>query len=29
MSIAPVVRTVDVKASPNRAFELFTTRMGR
>jgi uncharacterized protein YndB with AHSA1/START domain len=29
VSIAPVVRTVDVKASPPRAFELFTSRMGR
>src|SRR5271165_5464963 len=27
MSIAPIVRTVQVKASPARAFELFATRM--
>ena len=28
MSIAPLVRKVEVKAAPARAFELFTTRMG-
>jgi uncharacterized protein YndB with AHSA1/START domain len=28
MSIAPIVRTVEVKAPPARAFELFATRMG-
>jgi uncharacterized protein YndB with AHSA1/START domain len=27
MTIAPIVRTVEVKASPARAFELFTTHM--
>jgi DNA-binding transcriptional ArsR family regulator len=27
MSIAPIVRTVEVKAAPARAFDLFTTRM--
>jgi uncharacterized protein YndB with AHSA1/START domain len=27
MSIAPIVRTVEVKAPPARAFELFATRM--
>lgn len=29
MTIAPVVKTVDVKCEPARAFELFTGRMGR
>ena len=29
MTIAPVVRTVEVKAPPARAFELFTASMGR
>jgi uncharacterized protein YndB with AHSA1/START domain len=29
MSIAPVVKSVTVKASPERAFELFTGQMGR
>jgi uncharacterized protein YndB with AHSA1/START domain len=29
MSIAPIVRTVEVKAPPARAFELFATRMGQ
>jgi uncharacterized protein YndB with AHSA1/START domain len=28
VTIAPIVRTVYVKAPPDRAFELFTTRMG-
>ena len=28
MSIAPIVKTVQVKAAPARAFELFTTRIG-
>jgi uncharacterized protein YndB with AHSA1/START domain len=28
MSIAPIVRTVEVKARPERAFELFTRRFG-
>ena len=28
MSIAPINRSVRVKADPSRAFELFTTRMG-
>lgn len=28
MSIAPVVATVEVQATPARAFELFTSRMG-
>jgi uncharacterized protein YndB with AHSA1/START domain len=28
MTIAPVVKTVDVKCGPARAFELFTARMG-
>ena len=28
MSIAPVVKTVDVKCGPDRAFALFTGRMG-
>jgi hypothetical protein len=28
MTIAPVVKTVDVKCAPARAFELFTGRMG-
>ena len=28
MSIAPIVRTVQVKAPPARAFELFATQMG-
>jgi uncharacterized protein YndB with AHSA1/START domain len=28
MTIAPVVKTVDVKCGPARAFELFTGRMG-
>ena len=28
MSIAPVIQSVDVKASPARAFELFTAQMG-
>jgi hypothetical protein len=27
MSIAPITRSVDVKAPPARAFELFATRM--
>jgi uncharacterized protein YndB with AHSA1/START domain len=29
MTIAPVVRTIDVNAPPARAFELFTQHMGR
>jgi uncharacterized protein YndB with AHSA1/START domain len=29
MSIAPIVQTVQVKANPARAFELFTTRMAQ
>jgi uncharacterized protein YndB with AHSA1/START domain len=29
MSIAPIVQTVQVKANPARAFELFTTRMSQ
>jgi len=29
MSIAPVVKSVSVKAAPKRAFELFTCEMGR
>ena len=29
MSIAPVVRTTEVKADPERAFQLFTQDMGR
>ena len=29
MSIAPIVRTVEVKAPPARAFDLFVTRMGQ
>ncbi len=29
MSIAPVVKSVTVKASPERAFELFAAQMGR
>lgn len=28
MSIAPIVRTIAVKAAPDRAFELFASRMG-
>jgi len=28
MTIAPIIRTVEVKAGPSRAFELFTARMG-
>lgn len=28
MTIAPVVKTVEVKCAPARAFELFSTRMG-
>jgi uncharacterized protein YndB with AHSA1/START domain len=28
MTIAPVIKTVDVKCAPARAFELFTGRMG-
>ena len=28
MSIAPIVRTVEVKAAPARAFDLFTSRIG-
>lgn len=28
MSIAPIVRSVEVKAAPAKAFELFATRMG-
>jgi hypothetical protein len=28
MSIAPIVRTIQVKAAPARAFDLFATRMG-
>jgi uncharacterized protein YndB with AHSA1/START domain len=29
MTIAPIVRTVTVKASPKRAFDAFTTHMGQ
>ena len=29
MSIAPILHRVEVKASPSRAFELFTSQMGR
>jgi hypothetical protein len=29
MSIAPIVRTVSVKASPQRAFNAFTSKMGQ
>ena len=29
MSIAPIVKTVEVKASPMRAFEIFTLEMGK
>lgn len=29
MSIAPILQSVEVKASPARAFDLFTTQMGR
>ena len=29
MTIAPVVKSVNVKAAPKRAFELFTGEMGR
>jgi hypothetical protein len=29
MSIAPVVKSVTVKAAPERAFELFAAHMGR
>ncbi len=29
MTIAPVIKTVDVKSLPARSFELFTSRMGR
>ncbi len=29
MTVAPIVRTITVKASPERAFEAFTTHMGR
>ena len=29
MTIAPILRTVSVKASPERAFEAFTTHMGQ
>ena len=29
MTIAPVVKSVSVKAAPKRAFELFTSEMGR
>ena len=28
MTIAPIIHTVQVKAPPNRAFDLFATRMG-
>ena len=28
MTIAPIIKTVQVKAAPARAFELFTTRIG-
>ena len=28
MSIAPIVRTIQVKAPPARAFDLFTSRIG-
>jgi hypothetical protein len=29
MSIAPILHSVEVRASPKRAFELFTSSMGR
>ena len=29
MSIAPILLNIAVKASPSRAFELFTTHMGK
>ncbi|HKU99216.1 MAG TPA: SRPBCC family protein [Vineibacter sp.] len=29
MSIAPIVRTIEVKVAPARAFDLFTTRMAQ